>query len=335
VSYSDYYSVLGVSRDASQEEIQKAYRKLAREFHPDLNKDEDAEDRFKEIGQAYDVLKDEKKRALYDRYGETWKAVSEGRAPPPGADERSVRFDFGNAGFDPSGLGDLGSIFEELLGSRRRGDGFPGAGPGGFPGGGFGGVPGGAGFRRGPTASAAPGGRDATATLTLDLEEAFRGGERELALSRPGGEAERIKVKVPGGVRSGQRIRLAGKGSPALGGRPAGDLYLEVAIRPHDRFRFEDDGESLVASLPVAPWEAALGATVPFATLDGEVRLKVPAGTSSGRRIRLRERGYPKKGGGRGDLFAEVQIRVPEELSDQERELFGSLAEASSFDPRS
>ncbi|HJK96112.1 MAG TPA: DnaJ C-terminal domain-containing protein [Polyangiaceae bacterium LLY-WYZ-14_1] len=330
MSYSDYYSVLGVSRSASPEDIQKAYRKLAREYHPDLNKDPGAEERFKEIGQAYDVLKDEKKRALYDRYGEAWKAVSEGRAPPPGAaDEQQVRFDFGNAGFDASQMGDLGAIFEELLGGRRRGGGFGGGFPDGFPGVVDFGGRGGPGPGRAPAA-----GRDAEASLELDLEEAFRGGERELAVSRPGRrEPERLRVKVPPGVRDGQRIRLSGKGSPAVGGTPAGDLYLQVRIRPHPRYRVEDDG--LVATLPVTPWEAALGATVPFETLDGTVRLKVPPGTSSGRRIRLRKRGYPQAGGERGDLFAEVQIHVPTELPDDERSLYESLAEASSFDPRS
>lgn len=314
MSYTDHYEALGVSRSASKEEIQKAYRKLARKYHPDVNKAPDAEEKFKRIGQAYEVLKDEKKRGLYDRYGEAWKAVSEGRQPAGSWDERQVRVDFGDAGFDPAQFGDLGSIFEELFGGGRR------SAPGGMPRG-----------RRRSVTGFRPQGADVEAILPIDVETAYAGGERELQLQADGAPA-RVRVKIPPGVRSGQRIRLAGKGRGGGHGLPAGDAYLEVQLQPSARLRF--DGEDLVGALDVSPWEAALGATVPFRTLDGEVRLKVPPGSSSGRRIRLRERGYPRAAGGRGDLYAEIRVRVPEQLSGEEKALFEKLAAASAFDPR-
>ncbi len=318
MAYKDYYEVLGVQRGASEDEMQKAFRGLARKWHPDRNKDPKAEDRFKEINEAYEVLKDEKKRALYDQYGPAWKAISEGRQPPPGAE--NARFDFGDLGgaqgIDPN---DLQSIFEQM---------FAG---GGQMGGGFGGIPGMGGFggraqRRQPTK-----GRDLESTIELGVGEAFRGGSREIGISdAQSGETSRITFKIPAGVRDGQRIRLAGKGHP--GARGPGDLYLTVKLAADEHFRFE--GDDLVTPLVVAPWEAALGTVAALATLDGEVKLKVPAGTSSGRRIRLRGKGYPTANGERGDLYAAVEIAVPDTLGDREKELFEELAKVSSFKPR-
>ena len=322
MSYKDLYSVLGVERSASQEDIQRAYKKLARKYHPDISKEANAEEHFKEIGQAYDVLRDEKKRQLYDQYGEHWKAVSEGRAPPAGAE--NVRFDFGDLGIDPNQMNDLGSIFEQIFGGGLGGMGGVG-GKGGF-----------GGFRsaRGRRAAPRAAGMDHEAEVEIDLREAMRGGERELGLTDPvSGETRRLKVKIPAGVRDGQRVRLGGQGGPGIGGGPAGDLYLRVRIAPDPDFRVE--GDDLYTTLPLAPWEAALGATVVVRTVEGSGRVKVPPGSSAGRRIRLREQGLTKRGGGRGDLYAELRIEVPEKLTDEERELMEKLASVSSFRPRS
>jgi curved DNA-binding protein len=317
VSYKDYYEVLGVSRSASTDELQKAFKKLARQWHPDVNKEPGAEDRFKAISEAYDVLKDPEKRKLYDKYGAAWKAISEGRQPPPGTEQ--VRFDFRDFGF--GGMGgqaqtidpnDLGSIFEQFFGGQVEGM-----------------RPGARRRARGPRR-----GEDRETTLELGVSDAFVGGPRELGLRDPEtGQTTHLTVRIPGGVRTGQRIRLAGKGASGLSGGQPGDLYLIVHVVSDARFRME--GDDLYAVLKVTPWEAALGATVPLATLDGEVRLKVPAGSSSGRNIRLRSKGYPMANdGGRGDLYATVQIAVPESLSARERELFEELAKVSSFTAR-
>lgn len=322
MAFKDYYDVLGVARDTSAADIKRAYRKLARKLHPDVNKAPDAEDRFKEVNLAYEVLGDEKKRALYDKYGEQWKAVSEGRAAP-GAED--IRRESWSAGVDPDQFGDLGSIFEALfgggLGGRRdssRG-GFSGGFPGGF-----------AGREQGRSWSMA--GPDYETVLELDVEEAYHGGEREIRLTSSTGDSRGYRVRIPPGVRDGQRIRLAGQGGAGTGQGPAGDLYLKVQIRPSVRFHLE--GDDLLTPLPLTPWEGALGASVVVRTLEGTVRIKVPEGTSTGRRIRLRGKGYPLAGGGRGDLYAEVRIEVPSSLTVEERELMKRLAEASRFHPR-
>jgi curved DNA-binding protein len=313
VSYKDYYDVLGVSRSASAEEVQKAFRGLARKYHPDVSKEPKADDKFKQINEAYEVLKDSEKRALYDKYGPAWKAISEGRQPPPGAE--NVRFDMGDlggmggaAGFDPN---DLQSIFEQMFAGQV---------------GGMGGIGG-----RQQRRQRATRGRDLESVIEVGIEEAFRGGAREVGVSDPvTGETTRLTFRIPPGVRDGQRIRLAGKG--AAGPRGPGDLFLEVKLVADGRFRLE--GEDVLTTLRVAPWEAALGVTVSLATLDAEVRLKVPAGTSSGRRIRLRGKGLKDSEGERGDLYAVIEIAVPGSLSDRERELFEELAKVSDFKPR-
>lgn len=324
MAYRDYYQVLGVERSASQEDIDRAYRKLARKYHPDISKAEDAEERFKELGQAYDVLKDPKKRELYDQYGEHWKAISEGRQAPPGAE--NVRTDFRDMGVDPSQFQDMGSFFEEIFGG----------GVGGFGGmGGMGGRVRGAGFRGGPRTMP---GMDQEVVVEVGLREAFAGGERELGLVDPQtGEQKRLKVRIPAGVKDGQRVRLAGQGGKGVGDAPPGDLYLRIQHRADSDFWLEDDDVHTI--LPLAPWEAALGATVTVRTLDGSGRVKVPPGSTSGRRIRIEGKGWPKRGtgggkGGRGDLYAEIRIEIPKELSDRERELMKELAEASDFEPR-
>jgi len=287
----DYYELLGVARDAEAEEIRRAYRKLARRYHPDVNKEQGAEERFKEISEAYDVLSDPDKRARYDRLGANWR-----QAPPPGADDfggfGDVRVEFGE--------GDFEDLFSSFFGGRTgRRSGF------------------------------AARGADHEAVLELSLEEAARGGQRTVQL----GDGRSYEVNVPAGVRDGQRIRLAGEGGQGAAGGPSGDLFLRVHLRPHPRFRL--DGRDLHVTVPVTPWEAALGAVVEVPTLEGTAKVKVPAGSSSGRRLRLRGQGFPGPRGGHGDLYATVQVMVPRQLSDRERELYEQLAAASDFDPRS
>jgi curved DNA-binding protein len=313
VAFRDYYEVLGVSRDASSEDIRRAYRKLAREYHPDVNKDPGAEDRFKQVSEAYEVLRDPEKRERYDRFGANWRAgqdVSEspgfdhfgggaGAGPGPGGFGG-----FGDAGveFTDSGFSDF---FEGLFGSRTR----TRAGAGGFDG-------------------FSMRGGDQEATLELSLEEAARGGRRRISLG-PGRDYE---VNIPAGVVDGQRIRLAGEGGRGAGGGPSGDLFLRVRLKPDPRFRVE--GRDLYIDVRVAPWEAALGASVEVTTLTGTSHVKVPAGSSSDRRLRLRGKGLPSQRGKPGDLYAVLKIVVPKKLTDEERELFERLASVSSFDPR-
>jgi curved DNA-binding protein len=335
VGSRDYYDALGVPRGASEEEIRRAYRRLARENHPDVNKDPGAEDRFKEVSEAYDVLRDPERRAAYDRFGENWRAAQEagaagaapgagsagfrGGPPPRGGGFRGgpggAGGGFGGFGdgtrveFGEGGVGDLDEILEGLFG---------------------GGGGGGRGRRRGRRTAGfgTERGGDREATIELGVEEAFRGGKRHITLE----DGRDYEVEIPPGVRDGQRIRLAGEGGAGLGGGPSGDLFLRVRIRPDKRFRLR--GDDVEVDLPVAPWEAALGASVPVRTLEGTARVKVAPGSSSGRRLRLRGQGMPRPGGSRGDLYAVVKIMVPKELSREERELFERLAEVSTFNPR-
>jgi curved DNA-binding protein len=304
VDYKDYYAILGVARDAAKEDIQKAYRKLARKFHPDVNQGPDAEKRFKEIGEAYEVLKDPEKRSKYDRYGAAWKAAQRGGPPPPGFEDLRFDFDLGDLGGFGGGGSGFSSFFDMLFG---------GAGRAGRPGGG------GPGFVQA--------GADQEATLVLSLEEAAQGGKREITLADgAGGDRRSYTVNIPAGVRPGGRIRLRGKGGMGRGGQ-RGDLYLRVDLLPHPRFRL--DGQDLRALLEVTPSQAALGSQVPVETLNGRLAVKIPPGSSSGRIIRLRGQGFPTPGGGRGDLLAEIRIMVPEGLSERERKLYEELAEAS------
>ena len=318
MDFKDYYAILGVSKTASQDEIQRAYRKLARQYHPDINKESEAENKFKEIGEAYEVLKDPEKREKYDRYGSAWKAAQQsGGTPPPGYED--VWFDISGSPEDAfSGFSGFSSFFEQLFGrGSQRGNAWntPGAG------------------RRESSRSWAMPGADQEAKLSLTLEEAAHGGQREISLTDPEtGQTKTYSVKIPKGIRPGQRIRLAKLGGQGMGHGPAGDLYLNVELLPNAAFRLE--GRDLYTTLAVAPWEAALGAEATLSTLDGSVRVKVPPGSSSGRRIRLKGRGFPDPKGGAGDLYAEIEIVVPKSLSDDERRLFEELAQRSTFQPR-
>ncbi|MET7849628.1 J domain-containing protein [Streptomyces avermitilis] len=309
----DYYDVLGVSRNAGTEEIQQAFRKLARKHHPDINKDPDAEERFKEINDAYSVLSDPGQRQRYDRFGENFRQI------PEDYDER-VAAAAGARGGGAAGGGprvrfhtDRGESFagsdfdfDDLFGGI-----FGRGGPGG---------------PRGPIPGA-----DQEAEIQLSVEEAYRGGKRSITLGGPGGQ-QTYDVNIPRGVVDGQRIRLAGEGGKGSGGGPAGDLFLRVRIKPDSRFRLE--GRDIHVVAPVTPWEAALGATVPVPTPGGTAKVTVPPGSSSGRRLRLRGEGMPNPRGADGDLYAEVRIMVPPDPTPRERELFEELAAVSTFDPR-
>jgi curved DNA-binding protein len=314
----DYYEVLGVSRDAGPDEVQQAFRRLARQNHPDVNKDPGAEERFKEINEAYSVLSDPELRKRYDRFGEDFRRVPEdweqrvgagaggfggraGRGPRTTwtAEGADVGGGFNGAGFE-------GIDIEDLLGGMFGGRG------------------------RGPRA-ARTAGADQEAELPLTVEEAYRGGRKEITLNGPEGPRS-YSVTIPPGVNDGRRIRLAGEGGRGLGDGPAGDLYLVVRLLPHRLFRVH--GRNIHVDLKLAPWEAALGATVPVATPGGETKVTVPPGSSSGRRLRLRGQGMPDPAGHPGDLFAEIKIMVPPRLSDREHELFSELATSSTFDPR-
>jgi curved DNA-binding protein len=326
----DFYQILGLPKTASQDEIQRAYRRLAREHHPDVNSDPAAEDRFKDISEAYSVLSDPQTRRRYDAFGPDFRQVPEDVDPETwrraragaGAGARSRagagagagarqggRTSFGFGGGDDVDLDDL---FGGLFGGRA---GYDRAGYGGAGRGGWGPIP----------------GADQTAEIQLTVEEAYHGGRRTVTIGS-GSTQRTLEVTIPAGVTDGQRIRLAGQGGRGSDGAQAGDLYLVSRIAPHRVYRLE--GRDIFVELRLAPWEAALGTSAAVPTPDGEAKVSVPAGTSSGRRLRLRGRGMPNPRGKPGDLYAETRIMVPSKLTDAERELFEQLAATSDFDPR-
>ena len=312
----DFYEILGVSRTATQDEIQQAYRKLARAHHPDVNKDPAAEDRFKDISEAYDVLSDPDTRRRYDAFGPDFRRVPDG--VDPGTWNRAASAGARGTGAGPGrraagAAGDTG--FTTGSGENIDLDDLLGGLFGGRAGRGWGPIP----------------GADQEAVVELTVEEAYRGTRRSVTLEG-GGQTRSLEVTIPAGVTNGQRIRLAGQGGRGSEGASAGDLYLIVRIARHPRYRVE--GRDLHVDLPLAPWEGALGTTVTVDTPDGEAKVKVPAGTSSGRRLRLRGRGLPNPRGTPGDLYAEVRIMVPKTLADEERRLFAELAATSAFNPR-
>lgn len=336
VTYKDYYQTLGVSRDASQEEISKAFKKLARKYHPDLNpNDNEAEQKFKEVNEAYEVLKDPEKRKRYDHLGADWEH-GQNFEPPPGYE--NVRFTFGGGGpgggahFGGGGFSDFfETIFGDLFGGR--GGGFQQSQAG------FHGDPFSQGRFTGHGGGFSSRGEDARTTLELSLEEAYRGGKKTLSLQeqvpgpdgRPQSRNKTLDVNIPAGVVNGSKIRLSGQGSPGGGGGPSGDLYLEVKLLPHPQFQVED--KNITVDVPLAPWEAALGTKVSVPTLDGHVEMTIPEGTSSGRKFRLRGKGLGR-GSKKGDLFVRVMIKMPKTVSDEEKKLWEQLSNMSSFDPR-
>jgi len=301
----DFYEILGVPRSASQEEIQQAYRKLARAYHPDVNSDPAAEDRFKDVSEAYAVLSDPQTRRRYDAFGPDFRQVPEDVDPETWRRARAGA-GAGRAGpGGPFGTGAADVDLEDLLGGLFGGRAGRGWGP----------VP----------------GADQEAELEVTVEEAYHGTQRTVTLQGADGPRS-FDVRVPAGVTNGQQIRLAGQGGRGSGGGRPGDLYFVIRIARHPRYRVE--GRDLHVDLPLAPWEAALGTSVVVDTPGGETKVKVPAGTSSGRRLRLRGRGLPHHRGRPGDLFAEARIMVPGELSPGERQLFEQLAATSTFDAR-
>jgi curved DNA-binding protein len=294
---------MGVPRDATQDEIKRVYRKLARKYHPDVSKEADAELRFKEVGEAYEVLKDPEKRAAYDQLGADWKAGQDFR-PPPGWNQ-GFEFHGGGQGFEFS------DFFESLFGR---------------------------GFAPGGRSAFHARGDDSYAKVLIDLEDAYHGATRDLGLKhtevgadgRPQVKERTLRVHIPKGVRQGQQIRLAGQGNPGMGRGGAGDLYLEVAFRPHGLYRIE--GRDVYLDLPVAPWEAALGATVKAPTPTGAVDLKIPAGSANGRKLRLKGRGIP--GNPAGDLYVVLSIALPQAEDEAAKAAYREMARALNFNPR-
>ncbi len=308
MQYKDYYAIMGVARDASAEQIKQAYRKLARKYHPDKNDHPEAEQKFKEVGEAYEVLKDPEKRQAYDTLGPNYRAGQEFR-PPPGWEQM-----FG-AGAGTGGAGPGGAEFSEFFRSLFGGGGFQaGAGHGAFRRGGFGGGRAGGGFGGGGAqfdgfgGGFARRGEDTQARLLVDIEDAYSGATRQLTVRSGSGGGERtLSVRVPKGIRAGQQIRLAGQGQPGMGGGSAGDLLLEVQFRDHPSLRTE--GSDVFVDVPVAPWVAALGGSATVRTPTGAVDLRIPSGSQAGRRLRLRGRGLPSKTP--GDLYAVLKVELP------------------------
>jgi curved DNA-binding protein len=316
MKFVDYYKVLGVAKDASQEQINKAFRKLARQYHPDVNKEPGAENKFKEISEAYEVLKDPEKRKKYDMFGSNYKSGDQFR-PPPGYENFSFRGGPGGGSFSAGGFSDFFTSMFGGAGGFGQTGGFDFQDMGDL----FGQQRGG---RRGPARGA-----NVEAEVTVTLEDVHAGEQKTVTLQSPdGSERDTYTFTIPKGIESGKKIRLAGQGANGAAG-PRGDLLIKLVIQQHPVFT--RNGDDLECEIDVAPWEAALGAKVLVPTLDGLVEASLPAGTSSGRKLRLKKRGLA----GKGDLYARIRIVVPAELSDEERKLFDRLAKVSDFKPRS
>jgi len=307
MEYKDYYAVLGVDRKATQDEIKRAYRKLARKYHPDVSKEADAELKFKELGEANEVLKDPEKRAAYDQLGSNWN-TQQGFQPPP---DWGTGFEFHGA---PPGGGDqhdFSDFFESLFGQARS-----------------------SGANRGFNMQ----GEDHHAKILIDLEDSFKGVSRPISLQMPEVNSEghvvtrnrTLKVRIPKGIRQGQQIRLAGQGATGMGSGKAGDLYLEIEFRPHRHYRVE--GADVYLELPLAPWEAALGAGVKVPTPSGAIDLKIPPNSQAGKKLRLKGRGIPAKTP--GDLYVVLQIALPPADNDKSRAIYERMKEELKFDAR-
>jgi curved DNA-binding protein len=308
MEYKDYYAVLGVGRKATQDEIKRAYRKLARKYHPDVSKEKDAEHKFKDLGEAYEVLKDPEKRVAYDQLGSNWNA-QQGFRPPP---DWGAGFEFQGAPRGADQQHDFSDFFESLFGQGRS----PGGGSRGFH----------------------MQGEDHHAKILVNLEDSYHGASRSISLQMPevtpdGHVVSRnrtLKVSIPKGIRQGQQIRLSGQGAKGQGRGKAGDLYLEIEFNPHRFYRVE--GADVYLELPVAPWEAALGATVNVPTPSGAIDLKIPENSKAGKKLRLKGRGIPSKTP--GDLYVVLQIALPPADDEKSRELYKRMREEIMFDPR-
>jgi len=313
MDYRDYYAVMGLPRDASQDEIRRTYRKLARKYHPDVSKETNAERRFKELGEAYEVLKDPKRRAAYDQLGSDWRAGQDFRPPP----DWDSRFEFSGDAYSQSGRGDFSDFFRSMFGHDGR--------------------PGQAGFGR---RSGGGRGEDHNARIEVGLEDVFKGSTLSLQLAIPEHDARgrrsnrvrKLQVKIPRGVTSGKRIRLPGQGATARNRGPAGDLFLEVKIRPHALYQV--DGKDVLLNLPITPSEAALGAKIEVPTPAGRVDLNIPSGARSGQKLRLKGRGIPVPGGPPGDQLVVLQIAVAAADTPAKKALYEQLALDIPFNPR-
>ena len=311
VEYKDYYKIMALERGASQDEIKRAYRKLARKFHPDVSTEPDAEKRFKDLAEAYAVLRDPEKRAAYDELGTNWKAGKEFRPPP----DWGSGFEFGGSGFDTRDRSTYSDFFESLFGQRQ-------------------------GFTYGASADRhfRARGEDHHAKVQVDLGDAYSGATRSISLRTPeldqsGHVVTRdrtLNVKIPKGVQQGQRIRLSEQGAPGHGGERPGDLFLEIQFRPHRLYTVV--GRDVHLKLPVAPWEAALGATIQVPTPLGPVDMKIPVGTESGKKLRLKNRGIPSQPP--GDFYVTIDIALPPAKSDTARKLYESMRRELNFNPR-
>ena len=307
MKFKDYYEVLGLSREATPDAIKSAYRKLARKYHPDVSKEADAETQFKELGEAYAVLKDPEKRAAYDQMGSQWKAGQDFQ-PPPGWD---AGFEFSGRDFESSPGMNPSEFFEALFGRRAE-----------------------TGHRHHMHAQ----GQDHHAKVMVDLVDAYRGAQRSISLRMPVPDAQghvtlqerKLDVSIPKGIRAGQHLRLAGQGGPGIGNGVAGDLYLEIAFNPDPQFR--SDGRDVYLDLPLAPWEAALGASVTTPTPEGPVQLTIPPNTATASQLRLKGRGIP--GTTPGDLYVVLKLVLPPADSDSAREAYQTMAKAFDFNPR-
>lgn len=302
MEYKDYYKILGVARSAKTDEIRKAYRRLAKKYHPDVSKEVDAEVRFKEVGEAYEVLKDTEKRAAYDRLGSNWKQGEQFRPPP----DWGAQFDFG--GGQAGGNADFSDFFSSIFGGGFN----PGAGGGG---------------RR--TRQRAGRGSDQKATVQIDLEDALQGAKRNFTLSNSNGGQRTLTVNIPKGVKAGQKIRLSGQGGPGVAG--SGDLLLEIAFNPHPFYKIDE--RDLYLTVPIAPWEAALGGSIKVPVPGGgNAGIKVPAGSRSGRKMRLKAKGIP--GTPPGDLYLVLEVVLPPADNDKAQAFYETMAQEMNFNPR-
>lgn len=315
MEFKDYYKILGLQENAKPDEIKKAYRKLARKYHPDVSSEADAEDRFKEVAEAYEVLKDPEKRAEYDQLRQMGARGSDGSFRPPPGWESAAHF--GGGGYTEADAAAFSDFFEQIFGQAGTAHRT---------------------YRGGRQSSFRMRGDDVHYRLALFLEEAFHGGERQIQFNVPevdqyglvSHRQKTLKVKIPPGMKEGQHLRLRGQGGAGIGGGPNGDLLIEIQLAPHPLYHVE--GSNLTLQLPVAPWEAALGASVRVPTLEGQVKLKIPAGSQAGKKLRVKGKGLP--GEPPGDLIVQLKIVMPEQQTERSRELFEQLAEEVPFDPR-